>query len=174
MARTERKGWKEEGRKRAECTSSAHGQMKGKEKREGKHLAGILQVHRREARGRTQFNEKQLSSDPLCKLALLGSSHFLFFLFFFFSPLAASRNTEKSIECFGVRIDRQSRSVPILTTCVLFMVFTVENCLGCSKNKDVPKECFVLCTHSSTNFNFMSLKKKKGEILTTRVQYFID
>lgn len=107
---------------------------------------------------RTQFDEKQLSSDPLCKLALLGSSTFFFPL----SPFAASRNTEKSIECFGVRIDRQSRSVPILTTCVLFMVFTVEDCLGCSKNKNVPKECFVLCTHSSTNFNFMSLKKRRN------------
>lgn len=51
------------------------------------------------------------------------------------------------------------------------MMVTVENCLGCSKNKDVPKECFVLYTHSSTNFNFMSLKKK-GEIFNNQGTVF--
>lgn len=63
MARKERKGWKEGGRKeKGRVQEFRTGQMKGKEKKEGKHLAAILQVHRREAGGRERERSLMKSS----------------------------------------------------------------------------------------------------------------
>lgn len=85
--------------------------------------AGILHAHPRDR----SLMKSSRAPDFSVNLYRLIPQHF------FFPPFAVSRSTEKSIECFCVRIDCQSQSVPILTICVLFLLFTAENCLGYSK-----------------------------------------
>lgn len=122
--------------------------------------------------------EWEAELQPLCvnlvRFAVRTFQSFTFCFVLCFPWMTASSSSERSsFEYFGTKIDCQSEfCASPKNMCSFSRLHNWKFLEFFRRSKDVPKECFVLYTNSSTNFHFMRVKKCK--ILTTRIQYFIN